>query len=793
LLLLALVWPCAADAGEEGVHLEAASLEDGPLRLESGWRFRDRGAISTEADWRPIAPGPRARLPVDVAAGTFRLPLVVPPELRGRPLALRLWHPGASEVFLDGTSIGRFGTVAAKAKDERPHDPRGQPILLAFSNPGRHELTIDYSSTASASRWAPWLALHNDFGLRAEIDLPDRAFAELADRRKAHLYLNLVIAALCLGFAVLHGVIFAYHPKHPGNLFFSLFAISGTANGTLDILYHWGSLGPWPAAFVRQINIFVVGAIFLSLLLFLASLRSRRAPRIIRWLAIGFAVPALSSLIPALAGLPVKLYLVWLLAAVATAIVLVVGAFRERVEGARPFLVSVAGFAVISVTEIAKQADVLGPAGQIVFYGLGVFLILSGSSIFLARRIAEEGRELERLADELEERVAERTAELTRSEREALAANRAKSAFLATMSHEIRTPMNAVVGLAELLSDAELPRREREMAATLRGSAVSLLNLIDEILDLSRIEAGRLELESRTFEVEALVREVVELFAPQAARDGLELTWRLASEPLPTLSSDPARLRQILVNLVGNALKFTERGSVEIVAGHAGGELVFEVHDTGIGIAAPELEGLFQPFSQGDASTTRRFGGAGLGLAICRELTEALGGTIEAESEFGRGSTFRLRIPAQPAPGETEGSVSEVSGHPVESGESDRPNILLAEDNPVNQMVTLLMLERLGHQADTANDGEAALEALEREAYDVVFLDLHMPKVDGLEVARRLRRHGHETRIIALTASALPEDRERCREAGMDDFLAKPIQLEALRAALRRAERGRAA
>jgi len=602
---------------------------------------------------------------------------------------------------------------------------------------------------------------------------------------------NLVPASLALGFAILHGVIFAYHPRHRGNLYFALFSLGLAANGVLDSLRLWAPLDPATRHLVQTLNHFAAGVLLSALVYFLASLSPKPVPRAARWLVWSFLPVALVAAWPPLDAYRIPAMLLWSFASMALGAAIAFGAWRERVAGARILLISASGLVIFIGTELAKHARLLSPTGVVVGFGVGLALILGGASIFLARRIAHEGRELERLAAELEDRVAERTAELQRSEREALAASRAKSAFLATMSHEIRTPMNSVIGFADLLAGADLPEREREMAKTLRSSAVSLLHLIDEILDLSRIEAGRLELEARPFELAPLIADVAELFSPQASRDGLELSARVIGEEPPMLLGDPARLRQVLLNLVGNALKFTVEGSVELVAEYSEGELVCEVHDTGIGIDDRALEALFKPFAQADGSTTRRFGGAGLGLAICRGLCDAMGGTIEAQSEPSRGSTFRVQIPALPAPAGITAEPEEAASGDEEGGRDGHLRILLAEDNPVNQMVTLLMLERLGLQADTVEDGVAALDALGNSRYDLVLLDLHMPKMDGLEVARRLREHDRDTYVVALTASALEEDRERCREAGMDDFLAKPMQLEALRAALRRVERGR--
>ena len=395
--------------------------------------------------------------------------------------------------------------------------------------------------------------------------------------------------------------------------------------------------------------------------------------------------------------------------------------------------------------------------------------------------------QLEATLEELDSRVRARTDDLARATTRAEQANRAKSEFLANMSHEIRTPMNGVIGMADLLLQEPLAARHRQRVETIRSSGQILIGLINNVLDMSKIESGSLEISPEPTRLRDLVQTTVQCVEPLAT--GKSLALRAEIDPvLPVAAAlDGLRLGQVLLNLVTNAVKFTERGDVivrvRLVPGAGPGtRILFEVQDTGIGISPERLARLFKPFEQGDASITKRYGGTGLGLAISKRLVEMMGGRLWCESTHGEGSQFFVEVPL------VEAVAPAPLPAPVPHGSlaDDRTlRVLLADDHFVNQQVIAHLVEVMGHQVHVVENGQQALDAVARSVYDVILMDLQMPVMDGLEATRHIRTaHGAAPWIVALTAHALDEHRQQCLAAGMNDFVSKPVQLTDLRQAL---------
>ena len=411
-----------------------------------------------------------------------------------------------------------------------------------------------------------------------------------------------------------------------------------------------------------------------------------------------------------------------------------------------------------------------------------VFLLILLGAVFWFWWRRREARQL-KVRAELEVAVEERTRDLTAARARAEQANRVKSEFVANMSHEMRTPLNAVIGFTHLALQLAAQPEVVEYLKNVHLSAKGLLDLINDILDFSKMEAGRVEIVPVAFALRPFVAEITSILGREAARKRIELKCVVEDSTPPWVFADQTRLRQVLVNLLGNAIKFTSHGTVSLQVAHAGKQLSFAVSDTGIGIPSDKQGVIFEAFQQADNSTSRRYGGTGLGLTISRKLVESMGGHLRLSSEPGKGSTFEFSIEALPAsaPPPTTQSSEEMPIRPMK--------ILVAEDNRVNQRLIMALLGKRGHRTAVAGNGAEALAALKRDSFDLVFMDIQMPEMDGLEAVRRIRQAeeltGLHLPVVAMTARAMAGDREAILAAGMDDYLQKPIQVGRLDAVLR--------
>jgi len=602
----------------------------------------------------------------------------------------------------------------------------------------------------------------------------------------------LVLSILFLASAAYHVLLYLRRRKEQEYLWFGLLSLSLAANTFASSYWIYQITDRYDLAVRASDLTGHLAALFA--IQFLWTFFARPIPRLLRAYQLSHGALAL------FVGLWPDVHLIvasqsmrmlWLLPLLMAAAVLVL---REMWRGdIEARLIALGGLVLIAVeaAEVTGRELTLPWISKVSLtpFGFAVLLVAVGGS--LSSRFRRVHNELDRLRLSLEDQVRERTAALVAAREDALAASRAKSEFLANMSHEIRTPMNGVIGMTSLLLETPLTAVQKDYAETIRMSGEALLALINDILDFSKMESGKVAVERSPFSLAAVIEESLEMVRPLAARQGIALRRTVAAGTVEALVGDAARTRQVLVNLLGNAIKFTPQGEVRVALSSrplADGrvEAHFAVSDTGIGIPVEELDRLFIAFQQLDGSLTRKHGGTGLGLAISKRLTELMGGTIWVESVAGRGSTFHFTITGEPAPAPANPPAASVH---ADRALADRHplRVLLAEDHPVNQHVMLGLLGHLGYLADLASNGREVLAALQHRTYDLILMDVQMPEVDGLAATRRIRSElpaGSQPRIIAMTAHAMSGDRERCLEAGMDGYLSKPVQLDELAAVL---------
>ncbi len=793
---------CSSDSATQPVAVQGRlELKTGDLQsampLAGEWEFfsgafraaaagdaTESAYIEAPAPWNGQIPGVgKAPLP-GPGFGSYRLQIEMPPANHDRVLAVMVnGIYMASRLYANGqllSAAGEAGTTAATTR------AGWRPGTTEFILPARTpsvELLLHVSNFH-----------HRLGGLRFPIYFGSaQAVREL---ERGRLNFEVFVLGGLVFMAVYHLLLVSVRRRDRAPVYFALLALLTAAR--FAITGERMVLRAWPELPVEMVLGWTYYTWFLSLPVFIALLRSV-FPHECRVAWLRYCLVASGALTLVFLILPLRLAVYSLpVASLITAwvalymvYVLVRARWNER-DGSTVFLAGAVGLTVTLLLDLATANELIrmgfvGPVG-VIFFFLCVTFVLSTrfSRAFYTAEISQQ---------DLEAKVAERTTELRAARDTALAASRSKSEFLANMSHEIRTPMNAIIGMADLLLETKLSGEQNQYVRIFRNAGQVLLTLINDILDLSRADSDQVDFQDSVFDLSELIQETVEIIRISAAGKGLALDAVVESDVPRFVRGDPGRLRQVLINLLGNAVKFTEMGRIDLsvrLAGDAAAPdstpLEFCVRDTGIGIAPADHSAVFEKFRQVDGTISRRHGGTGLGLSISRVIIEKQQGRIWLESEPGRGSAFYFQLPLPavhelPASSDRSPSTEHRFESPATVTASGR--ILLVEDQEDNQMLIQAYLKKTPYTLELAEDGAEALMKFQREAYDLVFMDIQMPGMDGLTATRKIREWEreqslHRTPIVALTAYASGEDRDRTVLAGCDDHVSKPVRKEHL-------------
>jgi signal transduction histidine kinase/DNA-binding NarL/FixJ family response regulator len=768
---------------------------DEPVPLDGAWKFQPGDGVARAAPdlddsgWQTIdVPGAWGRRGhADVAVAWYRrtLRLSAATVAGDMPLGVSFRNVSTGyELYAGGELLGGLGGPPPDMEYDR-HATYAVP---------RHAVAADGTLVLALRVWRDPAVGKRSGGIRQTPLFGDlQALIRREDRSQLPAA---ILTVLFVAVALYHLQLYSRRPEQPAYLSYSALTLVTAGYTFLNSQHRFLLCDDF--VLLKEWDYAVK---FLAPALAIEFLWSFFGMRIGPWLRIyQLASPALGLAAAATPGLALNLAILpWWMLAMLPGIAMVAVTIVHRVyrgdPEARPLGLGTLALAAAFTNDLLAINNLV-PQVYLTSYGFAVFIF--SMAVSLANRFARVHRQLDELRGDLEQRVEQRTRELAAAKTAAEAADRAKSDFLANMSHEIRTPMNGILGVSDLLRRQDLAPRPREYAEIIASSAEGLLRIIDDILDFSRVEAGMVSLEPREFDLGYTVRRAVALLEPRAATQGIELRLEW-DENLPKwVCGDPARLRQVLLNLIGNAVKFTEEGGVTVRVeplpadeeeppeeeddGGGGPKIRFTVRDTGVGIPPEARARVFLPFTQADTSTTRRFGGTGLGLAICKQIVEQAGGEIGLDSTPGGGSTFWFTMPF--ASVLRQGAEHRAAlPPPARRRSSAARRILLAEDDKVSSMVAMRQLDDLGYETDWVTTGQEALDALEKQDYDLVLMDCQMPGLDGYETTRRIRQRetgDAHLPIIAATAHAMTGDREKCLAAGMDDYLAKPYRREAL-------------